>query len=112
MNEQLSVMPDTTPLSFTRSAAAERYDDVSGVSALLDGRVVGTQRAIGTGSAWIEKIGRGPGIDVTWTLPPGQSTKPFVLGLRYRAVGAMEVSGVNGVLWWRALPAGRSFDVT
>ncbi len=111
VNEQISVQATDSQRTFSREAPVERYDSVTGVSALLDGRVVGTQRAVGTGTAWIKKIGRGPGIDVTWTLPPnGQAIQPYRLGLRYRASGAMEVSGVNGTFFWRALAANRSFD--
>jgi len=111
VNEQITVPATDASRSFSRQAPVERYDNVTGVSALLDGRVVGTQRAVGTGTAWIKKIGRGPGIDVTWTLPPNpQAIQPFRLGLRYRASGAMEVSGVNGTFFWRALAASHSFD--
>src|SRR5262245_47585662 len=111
VNEQITIEATDATRVFSRQAPVERYDSVTGVSALLDGRVVGTTRAVGTGTAFIKKIGRGPGIDVTWTLPANaQAVQPYRLGLRYRATGAMEVSGVNGMFFWRALAANRSFD--
>jgi len=53
---------------------------------------------------------KGPALDATWTFPPASAgSRQFVL--RYRAAGAVAVSGINGGLSWRLFPGARGYDI-
>jgi len=92
---------------FERSLPAWRYDRVTDVTAAVDGAVVPVGQGLGLGHV---RVGAGPGLDVTWTLPAGQDA-PHELSVVYTAHNVIELSGIRGLLDWRVLLPRRDFDV-
>src|SRR5689334_13732342 len=89
---QFGAKPEST---FARRAPAWRHDGVFDLSAFMDGKQF--LQGTGVGEAAVRK---GPALDVTWRFPPASNTTHVFL-LKYRAAGAIEVSGIRGTLAWR-----------
>jgi hypothetical protein len=87
----------TAESSFMRREPVWRHDGVFAVSAAMDGQELSIGNAVGQVS-----VGRGPSLDVTWRFPPTANSR-HVFALKYRAAGAVEVSGIRGTLDWRIL---------
>jgi hypothetical protein len=80
---------------FHRRELAWRHDGVSAVSGTMDGR----EFPAGTGTGQLT-IGPGPDLDATWNFDAG-ATRKRTFTLKYRAAGAVEVSGIRGLVSWR-----------
>jgi len=80
---------------FHRRERAWHHDGVSGVSGLMDGRAFPPGMGLGKLT-----VGRGPDLDATWSFDAG-SSRQHTFTLKYRAAGAVEVSGIRGLVSWR-----------
>ncbi len=89
---------------FTRSTPVSRHDGAFAVEGAMDGRPSAKGREAGQ-----LLVSKGPALDAHWTLAPHTTgTHSFVL--RYRTAGAVEVSGIRGVVSSRVL-APRGYDI-
>ena len=89
---------------FARSTPVSRHDGAFAVEGTMDGRPSAKGREPGQ-----LRVSKGPSLDARWTLPPRPAgTHSFVL--RYRTAGAVEVSGIRGIVSSRVL-APRGYDI-
>jgi hypothetical protein len=105
VEEQWSVrFESSAATAFARAVPVSRHDGAFAVEGTIDGRPSAKGR--GPGQLLVAK---GPALDARWTLaPPTPGAHSFVL--RYRMAGAVEVSGIRGVVSSRVL-APRSYDI-
>jgi hypothetical protein len=96
VEETLDVEFLTAGLSqFHRGEPAWHHDGVSAISAAMDG----FEFPAGTGPGRLT-VGRGPHLDATWNFDSAPASK-HTFTLKYRAAGAVHVSGIRGIVSWR-----------
>jgi hypothetical protein len=104
--ERITVRPaGSAHAVLERRIAADRTDGILDVLASMDGpdgAVPG-----GTGQVTVD-AGRDPA--GRWRLPPAAGG-PYVLELRYRATGVVEIQGMRGTFSWPVLPTDRQYDI-
>jgi hypothetical protein len=96
---------DAPVTEFRRRLPVWRHDGVSHVSATIDG----APATAGEGEGHVS-IAPGPALDVTWTFAAA-SRRTHAFMLSYRAANVVEISGIRGLVSWRALASHRDFDV-
>jgi hypothetical protein len=105
VEEQWSVRFDSGAATvFARSIPVSRHDGAFAVEGTMDGRPSAKGREPGQ-----LLVAKGPGLDARWTLAP-HTTGAHSFVLRYRTAGAVEVSGIRGVVSSRVL-APRGYDI-
>lgn len=105
--ERITVRPSgNAPAVLERRLEADRTDGIVDVLASMDGP--GPAAPDEAGQATVD-AGRRPA--VRWRLLPQASDAPYVLELRYRATGVVEIQGMRGTFSWPVLPADRQYDI-
>ena len=96
IDETIALAPDAAADAFMRRVRPERAETVEFVSASIDG-------APAPAGAVLVRQDAPDSLEVTWRRD-GSGEGGRVLGLRYRATGALAVQGRRGEFVWSALP--------
>ena len=105
VQEQLHVQLTGSADSFRRYTPVLRHDGVFDVHGSMDGKPF--PRGEGVNEL---KVAGGPALDAVWQFTP-VAAGSHLFTLQYRAAGAVEVSGIRGLLSWRAFQAGQNWSI-